>query len=47
MTYLYKLAFYNNKQGEAAAVSVIGFIILLLCASVYMIYTLRKGDDDL
>lgn len=47
VTYLYKLAFYNGKQGEAAAVSVIGFIILLICASVYMIYTLRKGDDDL
>ena len=47
VTYLYKLAFYNNKQGEAAAVSVIGFIILLICASTYMIYTLRKGDDDL
>ena len=45
VTYLYKLAFYNGKQGEAAAVSVIGFIILLVCASVYMIYTLRKGDD--
>ncbi len=47
VTYLYKLAFYNGKQGEASAVSVIGFIILLACASVYMIYTLRKGDDDL
>ncbi len=47
VTYLYKLAFYNGKQGEASAVSVIGFIILLVCASVYMIYTLRKGDDDL
>ncbi len=46
-TYLYKLAFYNGKQGEASAVSVIGFLILLVCASVYMIYTLRKGDDDL
>ena len=46
VTYLYKLAFYNGKQGEAAAVSVIGFIILLVCASVYMIYTLRKGDDN-
>ena len=45
VTYLYKLAFYNGKQGEAAAVSVIGFIILLICASAYMIYTLRKGDD--
>ena len=47
VTYLYKLAFYNGKQGEASAVSVIGFLILLVCASVYMIYTLRKGDDDL
>ena len=47
VTYLYKLAFYNGRQGEAAAVSVIGFIILLICASTYMIYTLRKGDDEL
>ena len=45
VTYLYKLAFYNGKQGQAAAVSVIGFTILLICASVYMVYTLRKGDD--
>ena len=46
VTYLYKLAFYNGRQGEAAAVSVIGFLILLVCASVYMVYTLRKGDDN-
>ena len=45
VTYLYKLAFYNGKQGEAAAVSVIGFVILLICASVYMISTLKKGDE--
>ena len=45
VTYLYKLAFYNGKQGQAAAVSVIGFMILLICASVYMVYTLRKGDE--
>ena len=45
VTYLYKLAFYNGKQGEAAAVSVIGFMILLVCASVYMVSTLKKGDD--
>lgn len=45
VTYLYKLAFYNGKQGQAAAVSVIGFLILLVCSSVYMVYTLRKGDD--
>ena len=45
VTYLYKLAFYNNKQGEAAAVSVIGFCILLVCATVYMVNTLKKGED--
>ena len=45
VTYLYKLAFLNSKQGEAAAVSVIGFLILLACASVYMISTLKKGEE--
>ena len=45
VTYLYNLAFYNGKQGEAAAVSVIGFLILLVCATVYMISTLKKGDE--
>ena len=45
VTYLYKLAFYNGKQGEAASVSVIGFLILLVCASFYMVSTLKKGDE--
>ncbi len=45
VTYLYKLAFYNGRQGEAAAISVIGFVILLACASIYMISTLKKGDE--
>jgi len=45
VTYLYKLNFYNGRPGEAAAVSVIGFIILLACASLYMISTLKKGDE--
>ena len=45
VTYLYKLAFYNGKQGEAAAVSVIGFLILLVCASCYMVSTLKKGEE--
>ena len=45
VTYLYKLAFLNSKQGEAAAVSVIGFMILLVCACVYMVSTLKKGDE--
>ncbi|MBR4972295.1 MAG: sugar ABC transporter permease [Oscillospiraceae bacterium] len=45
VTYLYKLAFYNARQGEAAAVSVIGFCILLVCASIYMVSTLKKGEE--
>lgn len=45
VTYLYKLAFYNGKKGEAAAVSVIGFLILLVCSSIYMISVLRKEED--
>ena len=45
VTYLYKLAFYNGKQGEASAVSVIGFLILLVCASLYMVSALKKGDE--
>ena len=46
VTYLYKLAFYNGKQGQAAAVSVIGFLILLACASVYMVLTLKGGEKE-
>ncbi len=46
VTYLYKLAFYNGKSGQAAAVSVIGFLILLFCASLYMISVLRKEGKD-
>lgn len=45
VTYLYKLNFYQSRPGEAAAVSVIGFLILLVCASLYMISTLKKGDE--
>ena len=45
VTYLYKLNFYNGRPGEAAAVSVIGFLILLVCASIYMVSTLKKGDE--
>ena len=45
VTYLYKLAFYKSRSGQAAAVSVIGFLILLACAGVYMVLTLR-GEED-
>ena len=46
VTYLYKLAFYKGKSGEAAAVSVIGFLILCACASVYMILSLKKEGQE-
>ena len=46
VTYLYKQAFYKGKTGEAAAISVIGFLILCLCASVYMVLSLRKEEQD-
>ncbi|MDR4887497.1 sugar ABC transporter permease [Fredinandcohnia sp. QZ13] len=43
-TYLYKLAFQENKMGEAAAVSVISFILLLSFALFYLKLVTRKGD---
>lgn len=46
VTYLYDLSFSNGKFGEAAAVSVIGFIILAVCASIYMILSLRAEQED-
>lgn len=46
VTFLYKQAFYKGRTGEAAAISVIGFLILCVCASVYMILSLRKEAQD-
>lgn len=46
VTYLYDLSFSNGKFGEAAAVSVIGFVILAVCASIYMILSLRAEQED-
>ena len=46
VTYLYKQAFYKGRTGEAAAISVIGFLILCFCASVYMVISLRKEEQD-
>jgi multiple sugar transport system permease protein len=46
VTYLYKQAFYKGRTGEAAAISVIGFLILCVCASVYMALSLRKEEED-
>lgn len=36
MTYLYYMAFSRTKQGAAAAISVIGFIVLITFAIIYM-----------
>ena len=46
VTYLYQLSFADGKSGHAAAVSVIGFIILSICASIYMIMSLRGEGDN-
>lgn len=46
VTYLYKLSFTNQRVGEAAAVSVVGFVILAFCASIYMVMTLRAEKEE-
>lgn len=47
VTYLYYLSFSEGKAGHAAAVSVIGFIILAICAGIYMVLSLRaEGEGD-
>ena len=46
VTYLYKLSFTNRRVGEAAAVSVIGFLILAVCAGIYMVITLRAEKEE-
>ena len=46
VTYLYQLSFTDGKGGHAAAVSVIGFVILAVCASVYMIMSLRGEEEE-
>lgn len=46
VTYLYKLSFVNRRSGEAAAVSVIGFLVLSVIAGSYMIISLRKEKRE-
>lgn len=46
VTYLYDLSFSSGKFGEAAAVSVIGFVVLAICASIYMIISLKAEQED-
>lgn len=42
ITFLYMQAFYENKKGPATAMSVIGFLVLCICAGVYMVTAVRK-----
>jgi len=46
ITYLYMLNFYDRQKGPATALSVIGFVILCICAGVYMIAVMRKEDEQ-
>ena len=45
ITYLYMLSFYERKKGPATALSVIGFLILCLCAGIYMVTVMRKEEE--
>ena len=44
ITYLYMLSFYERKKGPATALSVIGFLILCVCAGIYMMTVMRKEE---
>ena len=46
ITYLYMLAFYDQRKGPATALSVIGFVILCLVAGVYMMVSMQKERED-
>ena len=46
VTYLYMLSFYDRKKGPATALSVIGFVILCVCAGLYMMTVMRKEDAE-
>lgn len=45
VTFLYMLNFYDRKKGPATALSVIGFLVLCLCAGIYMLSVMRKEED--
>ena len=44
-TFLYMLSFYDRKKGPATALSVIGFLILCVCAGLYMMTVMRKEEE--
>ncbi len=45
VTYLYMLNYYNRQKGPATALSVIGFLVLCICAGVYMVGVMRKEEQ--
>ena len=45
ITFLYMLSFYDRKKGPATALSVIGFLILCVCAGLYTMTVMRKEDE--
>lgn len=45
VTYLYMLNFYDRQKGPATALSVIGFLVLCLCAGIYMVSVMRKEEE--
>lgn len=44
VTYLYQLSFSEGRGGLAAAVSVVGFVILAIFAGIYMIMSLKSEE---
>ena len=46
VTYLYMLNFYDRKKGPATALSVIGFVILCICAGIYMMTVMKKEEEQ-
>lgn len=46
VTFLYMLNFYDREKGPATALSVIGFVILCICAGVYMLSQMRKEEEQ-
>ncbi len=44
VTYLYQLSFSEGRGGLAAAVSVVGFVILAVFAGIYMIMSLKSEE---
>ena len=46
ITYLYMLNFNERQKGPATALSVIGFVVLCICAGIYMITVMRKEEQS-